>query len=72
MKKRYAVWIRGAARKGINTLIPRSTRHAGPYVKHPSGVLRGWQRRAAGLPLEFDLKLFGPGGIVHRPADARP
>ena len=52
--KKDAVWVQGAARKDKYVYAPK---HKTRWPRQdPAGVLRGWQRQAVGLPLEFDFQ----------------
>src|SRR3989338_6018650 len=52
--KKDAVWVQGTARKDKYVYAPK---HKTRWPRQdPAGVLRGWQRQAVGLPLEFDFQ----------------
>lgn len=54
LMKKDSVGIHGAARKDKYVYVPG---HKTRWPRRaPEGHLRGWQRQAAGLPLEFDFK----------------
>jgi len=52
--KKDTILVQGAARK--DRYVYASKHKTRWPRKDPSGVLRGWQRQATGLPLEFDFK----------------